>query len=211
MRNAIPFALALCSVAWTAVAQGNNAIDKVQAAPAFQATALQEFHAYESRLSTACANVSVAWPQAKYKIYGQPQTASDGNLVNATWVEMVPGTACGTPRRYRALVLIRAGKATVAPILPGESIASPQLENDAQAPLIAATVAFVPKGSKCPVDVLDTTLSGPAPSQPKQPWLETWLVQTCGKRLNVPIQFVPDVVGEGTSIKIDSKAIMIAP
>jgi hypothetical protein len=59
--------------------------------------------------------------------------------------------------------------------------------------------------------VLDTKLSGPPPSQPKQPWLETWLVQTCGKRLNVPIQFVPDVVGPGTSIKVESKTVTIAP
>jgi hypothetical protein len=212
MRTVIVLAASVVCFAANGLAQGSAAIDKVQAAPQFQATATEQFHAYEAKLTTACTSVSLAWPRAAYKVYGQPQVAGDGNLVNATWVEMVPGTACGQARRYRVLVMIRGGKATIAPILPGESIASPRLETDAQGPMIAATAAFVPKGASCPVDVLDTKLVGAAPAAgTKDPWNEMWLVQTCGKRLNVPIQFVPDAVGVGTSIKIESKAVMIAP
>ena len=140
-------------------------------------------------------------------VYGTPQTGADGNLTNATWVETVPGTACGQARRYSVLVLIRSGKARVVSLLPGDSIASPQLQQDARLPLSGAVAGVVLKGQNCTVDVLDTHLVGSAPSVPKQPWNELWTVGACGKRLNVPIQFVPDAVGPGTSIHIESKAV----
>ena len=116
----------------------------------------------------------------------------------------------GQPVRFRVLVLVRAGKASVVPILPGDSYASPQLEHDAMLPLAAATVAFVPKGAKCPVDVLDTRLVGGAPAGAKTPWNEVWTVRTCGTRLTVPVQFVPDAVGPGTTIHIESKSVKTA-
>jgi hypothetical protein len=194
----------------TAVAQ-NPAIDKVRADPGFHQTAEKFFRNYESRLSTHCATVDPAWSLAKAKVYGQPTLGANGGIVNATWVETVPGTACGTSRRYRVLVAIRNGNATVEPLLPGDSFASPQLEQDAVNPLAKATAEFVPKGQKCAVDVLDTRLVGDAPTQSKQPWNEMWTVATCNRKLNVPIQFVPDMVGEGTAIKIESKAVLVAP
>ena len=58
------------------------------------------------------------------------------------------------------------------------------------------------------MDVVDTHLVGGPPAEPKQSWNEIWTVSACGKRYNVPIRFVPDMVGEGTSIHIESKAIM---
>lgn len=188
-------------------AQEPPAVATVRSAPSFHAAAEGQFDGYEASLSTHCATVTADWSKAAHRVYGTPQTATDGNLVNATWVEVVPGTACGQTRRYRVLVAIRAGKARVVSLLPGESIASPQLEHDAKLPLSGAVVAYVPKGSNCVVDVLDTHLDGPAPTASKQPWNELWTVSACGKRLRVPIQFVPDAVGEGTSIHIESKAV----
>ena len=203
-------AAALLSVASIAVAQ-NPAIDKVRSDAGFREAASKDFRAYESSLSTHCADVNASWGLAKAKVYGQPTVGNDGGLVNATWVETVPGTACGVTRRYRVLVVIRGGKASVAPLLPGDSFASPQLEKDAQRPLAEATAAFIPKGQTCVVDVLDTKLAGAAPTASKQPWSEVWTVATCNRKLNVPIKFVPDAVGEGTAIKIESKAVLVVP
>jgi hypothetical protein len=204
-------AAALLLTATTALAQTNPAIEKIRADAGFRQAALKDFAAYEVSLSTHCGTVDPAWSLAKAKVYGEPTLGKDGGIVNATWVETVPGNACGANRRYRVLVAIRGGKATVAPLLPGDSFAGPQLEKDAELPLVAATASFVPKAQKCPVDVLDTRLVGNAPTANKQPWNEMWTVQTCNRKLNVPIQFVPDAVGEGTSIKIESKAVMVAP
>jgi hypothetical protein len=192
-------------------AQEPPAIAVVRTAEGFRQAAEKNFNAYESNLTTHCPTATVDWLHATHKVYGQPTAGADGGLVNATWVETAPGSACGQNRRYRVLVTIRAGKANVASLLPGESFASPTLEVDAVQPLAKATAEFVPKGQKCAVDVLDTRLEGPAPTASKQPWNEVWTVATCNRRLNVPIRFVPDAVGDGTSIRIESKSVLIAP
>ena len=207
MRSASA-ALILLSVA--AAGQAPAAVTAVETSPGFRETAANSFAGYEAKLTTHCASVTPDWTKAQHKIYGTPQTGANGNLVNATWVETVPGTACGEHRRYRVLVAIRNGHASVAGLLPGASIASPQLETDAQAPLTAATAAFVPKGQTCPVDVLDTAPDGPAPAVDKASWSEIWTVRACGKTLHVPIRFVPDVVGLGTSIRVESKMVTVA-
>lgn len=207
MRS-VSAALLLLSVA--AVAQVPAAVTGVESSAGFRETAANSFRAYEAKLSTHCATATPEWAKAQHKIYGTPQAGADGNLVNATWVETVPGTACGEHRRYRVLVAIRGGHASVAGLLPGESIASPQLETDAQAPLTAATAGFTPKGQTCPVDVLDTALDGRVPAVDKASWSEMWTVRTCGKTLHVPIRFVPDVVGLGTSIRVESKMVTVA-
>ncbi|MEK6398955.1 MAG: hypothetical protein V4734_12775 [Terriglobus sp.] len=212
MRSLVPV-LAMLPVlspaAISATAQ-EAAVHTVETSPGFRETALNSFKAYEGRLSTQCANVSADWNAATHKLYGQAQTGTDGNLTNATWVETVPGTACNEHRRYRVLVTIRGGRAAVAPLMPGESIASPSLEADAQEPLARATAEFIPKGQKCPVDVLDTRLDGGMPTVSRGAWSEVWTVRTCNRMLHVPIRFVPDVVGECTSIRIESKAVTVA-
>lgn len=226
----------------------------VRNAPGFHAAAEAQFNTYEAALSTHCKVVQPDWSKATHLLYGDAESAMDGNLVNATWVESVPGTACGQSRRYRVLVIIRAGKASVVSVLPGESFAGPQLENDAKLPLSAAVTAYwlsdegrkedsfrkatAPARNTCGndptspdagpqkdpttlrtgqrtvslnrnavVDVIDTRLAGPLPKAGKQPWGEVWTVSNCGRKLAVPIQFVPDAVGEGTSIHIASKEI----
>jgi len=212
MRSLVA-ALAVSSVVFPAAVSAtaqNAAVHTVETSPGFQDTATNSFKAYEGRLSTKCAAVTADWTKATHKMYGQAQTGSDGNLTNATWVESVPGIACGEHRRYRVLVTIRGGHAVVAPLMPGESIASPSLEADAQEPLARATAEFIPKGQTCPVDVLDTRLDGDLPAVSRGAWNEVWTVRTCNRLLHVPIRFVPDMVGEGTSIRIESKAVTVA-
>ena len=213
MRSLVT-ALAVLSVvspaAISATAQ-DAAVHTVETSPGFRETALNSFKAYEGRLSTHCAAVTPDWTKATHKMYGQAQTGADGLLTNATWVESVPGAACNEHRGYRVLVTIRGGRAAVAPLMPGESIATPALEADAQEPLARATAEFVPKGKTCPVDVLDTKLDGTLPTVSRSAWTEVWTVRTCNRLLNVPIRFVPDVVGEGTSIRVQSKDVTVVP
>ena len=211
MRPVILAAVAASLAAVAAHAQELPAIATVRNAPSFHAAAEGQFKGYEAGLSTHCEAITSDWSKATHLVYGKPQAGTDGGLVNATWVETVPGLACGEARRYRVLVIIRSGKASVISVLPGDSYASPQLQRDAQLPLAGAVVGVVLKGQKCPVDVLDTNLVGSAPTASKQPWSELWTVRACGKRMSVPIQFVPDAVGDGTSIHIESKTVTPLP
>ncbi len=211
MRRFLLFAM--CSVplgAVTCTAQEPPAIATVRAAPSFHTAAESQFQSYEGSLSTHCTSVTYDWSSAAHRVYGQPQTGPDGKLINATWVETVPGVACGQARRYRVLVMIRGGKASVIALLPGDGYAGPQLQHDANLPLAGALGIVLPKGQNCAVDVIDTHLVGAEPPA-KQPWNELWTVSSCGKRVSVPMQFVPDAVGEGTSIHIESKAIKLLP
>ena len=211
-----PFAMRLSPIAFgacfvlaslAAAAQEPPAVSAVRNSPGFRAAAEKQFAGYEASLSSHCETVNADWSRAMHHVYGQPQAGSNGNLVNATWVETVPGTACGQARRYSVLVIIRSGKASVVSLLPGGSIASPQLQHDARLPLAGAVAGVVLKGQKCDVDVLDTAVAGAPPAASKQPWNEVWTVAACGERFNVPIRFVPDMVGDGTSIHIESKDV----
>jgi hypothetical protein len=210
MRS-IVLAIVAAALPSIAHAQELPAVATVRNAPSFHAAAEGQFKGYEASLSTHCADVSTDWARATHLVYGTPVAGADGNLVNATWVETVPGRACGQVRRYRVLVVIRAGKASVISVLPGESYASPQLEHDARLPLAGAVAGITLKGQACTIDVLDTHLVGSAPAASKQSWNEIWTVSACSKRISVPIQFVPDAVGEGTSIHIESKAVTLLP
>ena len=209
----LPLSLASAAAmafSFTCVAQELPAVATVRNAPGFHTAAEGQFKAYEGSLTTHCEAIAADWSKATHIVYGTPRAGADGNLVNATWVETVPGTACGQPRRFRVLVVIRAGKASIISLVPGESFASPQLQQDARLPLSGAIAGVVLKGQKCQVDVVDTRLVGGPPTAPKQSWNEIWTVNACDKRFNVPIRFVPDMVGEGTSIHIESKAVMPA-
>ena len=211
MRRFLLFTM--CSVPLAAVrcvAQEPAAIATVRAAPSFHTAAEGQFQAYEGSLSTHCTAATYDWPAATHRVYGQPQTGADGNLINATWVEIVPGMACGQARRYRALVTIRGGRAGVLALLPGDGYAGPQLQRDAKLPLAGAVGTVLPRSQNCAVDVIDTHLTGAEPAR-KQPWNDLWTVSICGKRVSVPMQFVPDAVGEGTSIHIESKSITLLP
>lgn len=212
---ALPIAFALAITATlvaptTLLAQEPPAVTTVEQAPGFHVAAIAQWVTYEAGLATKCPSVQADWAKATHHLYGTPTTAPNGNLVNATWVETVPGTACGQQRRYRVLVTVRSGRAGMQALLPGNSYASPTLERDARFPMIGAAEAFVPAGQKCAVDVIDTHLIA-APTAPKQPWNEVWTVTTCGKRLSVPIRFVPDATGDGTSIQIESKTVKPLP
>ena len=97
----------------TCSAQELPAIAAVRNAPGFHSAAEAQFKAYEGSLSTHCATITTDWSKATHIVYGTPRAGADRNLVNAVWVETVPGTACGQTRRFRVLVVIRSGKASM--------------------------------------------------------------------------------------------------
>lgn len=191
-------------------AQEPAAVSAMRGDARFHAAAEKMFRDYEASLSTPCTDVQADWSRATHLVYGQIATDAQGYLSNATWAETVPGTACGEPRRFRALVVIRGGKAGVDRMLPGESNASALLEKDLRLSLIGAIRAHLGPGAQldCPLDVLDTNIVGHQVPRGRDTWSEVWLVRVCGRRMQIPVTFVPDNVGSGTSFNIETKKIV---
>jgi hypothetical protein len=181
-------------------------IATTQQDPRFHAIVEQQFLAYEASLTTRCKDIHPDWSRATHHLYGTVELDKDGYPYKAAWAEQVPGTACGEPRRFRAMILVRNGKLDTESMLPGDSETSAQLAADVHDPLLAAAEGFARDiKPSCTIDVLDTHLVGSA--VPPAPWQEVWLVNICGHRLNIPITFLPDAKGPGTSFSISSNKI----
>jgi len=191
---------------FTPQAKEPPAIASARQDPRFHALVEKQFLAYEASLATRCTDIRPDWSRAIDTHYGSVELDKDGYPYRATWAEQVPGTACGEPRRFRAMILVREGKLETQRMLPGDSDTSAQLEADVRDPLLAAAEGFAHDiKSSCAVDVLDTHMLGKG--VPPAAWQEVWLVNICGHRLNVPITFIPDAKGPGTSYSISSDKI----
>jgi len=194
------------SPSFTPQAQDPPSITTAQQDPRFHVLVEQQFLAYEASLTTHCKDIHPDWSRATHHIYGTVELDKDGYPFTAAWAEQVPGTACGQPRRFRAMILVRGGKLTTESMLPGDSETSAQLASDVHEPLLSAALGFAHDiKPSCAIDVLDTHLIGNYPQH--GPWQESWLVNICGHRLNIPITFIPDAKGPGTSFSISSNKI----
>jgi len=193
-----------------AFAQEPPSIATTRQDPRFHTLAEHQFLAYEASLTTHCTEIHPDWTKASHHVYGAIPTDQQGYPYTAKWAEQVPGTACGEPRRFRAMVLVHQGSISTLRMLPGDSETTEQLEHDLRDSLLTAAESFARDiQSTCAVDVLDTHIVG-APPQGRAVWHESWLVRICGHRLNVPITFVPDATGPGTSFGISSSDISAA-
>ncbi len=97
--------------------------------------------------------------------------------------------------------------------LPGTSIADNILQRDTLLPVYSA-VSVNLKGCT-DMSVINTELiTSPEFNKvignkryASSAWKELWTVRACGEKVSVPIIFVPDEVGTGTSYMIDSGEI----
>ena len=204
----VPTLLALLAVSpsFGPQAQEPHSLATTRQDPRFHSLLEQQFLAYEASLTSHCKDIHPDWSRATAHIYGTIELDKDGYPYTAAWAEQVPGTACGQPRRFRAMVLVRGGKLDTERMLPGDSVTSAQLAADVHDPLLSAAEGFARDiKPSCAIDVLDTHLLGSV--TPHAPWQETWLVNICGHRLNIPITFIPDAKGPGTSFSISSARI----
>ena len=185
-------------------------IQKNRALPGFRQAAEQKMAAYEAGLSTSCKDLALQWPEANAKVVRSGQLLTDGQADGTVWEERIPGRACGEARDYRVLVLLRDGKGQMLPLLPGDGWAGPLLEHDTMLQVVSAATVYT--GQKCPVDVVNTHLASGRPAEnPKTPWTELWTVHSCGKHFGVPITFVPDDVGDGTSMSVNASKVVPLP
>jgi hypothetical protein len=122
--------------------------------------------------------------------------------LSGQWIDRVKVDRCGKPG-VRSFMITAPGnnQMHLVALLPGDTNASPALQNDATGP--AKTAASAKLGCTAgPMHIVDTkSVAKPA----KGPWRETWTFSGCGKNLTLPIEFAPDSGGGATfSIKAGS-------
>lgn len=128
--------------------------------------------------------------------------------VKGVWLSRYQLERCGESKVYNALFSARDGQAPASrPFFPGSTNAGPVLVNDAmRAAVSTATTAGVPQGCKNAF-VYDMRVTQPARDLTEQGvtmkgvWDEMWTFSMCGKLVDVPMTFIPDANGGGTTFK----------
>ncbi len=170
--------------------------------PEHRAALVRATHAMDPPGTPAC-------PDATYTTTGDiailvpPRLDSAGKVVQGVWKESITANDCGPPRLLNAMTQVQPGGALLTtPLLPGTTIADPQLQKDS-VQYAAAGMGSLPPGCN-QGEVVDTQYVGLdgeppgtrlAPGQAPRPWTEVWALEACGKRANVTMQFTPDATG----------------
>lgn len=134
--------------------------------------------------------------------------------VDGMWQVRFPLKRCGESKYYNVIFAATPGRASpigVYYVHPGTSLADAMLMRDANQTAKAMVVAK--SGSKaCPsiylfdVAVLEQphdVVEGGATFHGV--WREEWTFLVCGAKVKVPMRFVPDANGGGTSYLVDDK------
>ena len=137
------------------------------------------------------------------------QTDAKGQLVGGAIKEGVRETGCGAGRTLNAMTVFEPdGSAHTQALLPGTTIADPQLQQDS-VPYAAGAMGQMPAGC-AQGSVVNTRFVGldgkppgthPAPGSQPAAWSEVWTLQACAKRADVTVHFKPDQTG--TEIRAD--------
>ena len=154
-------------------------------------------------------------PTASYTTTGEVgvldplRTDDKGQVTGGAIKESIRETGCGMDRQLNALTVVQAdGSLQTQALLPGSTIADPQLQQDS-VPYAAGAMGQMPAGCE-QGGVVNTRYIGldgkppgtrPAPGSTPQPWSEVWTLQACAKRADVTIHFKPDQTG--TEIRAD--------
>jgi hypothetical protein len=123
------------------------------------------------------------------------------------WLTRYQLERCGDSKFYNALFFASSnGEAPISkPFYPGSTNANPVLIRDAM--MIAVTGALSRSGlNECKeVDVFDMRVTEPAHDVVegekifKGVWSEIWTFRVCGQMIDVPMTFIPDANGGGTT------------
>ncbi len=170
--------------------------------PDHRAALLRAAHAVDPPGTPAC-------PDANYVTTGDvgilvpPKVDASGKPTEGVWKESIRVDGCGPERILNAMTQVQSnGTLQTSPLLPGTTIADPQLQRDS-VQYAAAGMGSMPSGCN-QGGVVNTQFVGvdgqpPGTPQPAnaaaKPWTEIWTLEACGKRAEVRMSFTPDATG----------------
>ncbi len=183
-------------------------LTQMLAQPEHRAALLQAARAVNGPAASACAAATYG-PAEDLVLFSPVQTDGHGKVTAGAWKESLRETGCGNDRTINTLTVVgQGGTPQTQPLLPGSTIADPQLQRDSVR-YAAGGMGEMPAG--CDQGAVTNTRfmgvdgqpSGARPvlGVPPKPWTEVWSVKACSKAANVTMHFTPD--DTGTEIRAD--------
>lgn len=134
------------------------------------------------------------------------QTPSAG-----AWLYRYEFTRCGETKIYNAMFSVNPTTGVVEheAYIPGSSMAGPRLMSDALSSAISSATSRSNMQHCKDVDVFDMQVTKAPPAAQigdtalSGEWHEVWTMKVCGKTVDVPITFTPNLVSGNTAFFID--------
>lgn len=142
------------------------------------------------RLSPGCAQPRFG-ANTTLKVLSPLDFDEDGKIQKGLFVERVPVDLCGKPLTVNVLAIAMPNaRIRRVTLLPGDSLADPQLQRDASQ--MALTVASATDANCHSVGIANTRVT----AQPGDTgWVETWDVAVCGQTVPVDVRFTKTASG----------------
>jgi ribosomal protein S6 len=192
--------------------QTKKFISQRRAAPEYRDSIRESVLAYEKSLDAHCNDVVLDFDSAgvRDKILDLLNLDDKGVAIEGIWREIVPGSACGEPRRLTVQVDVTRQGLHYTALFPGESDCDSELQQDTLKNIELNFQALrIQKKKSCHLEVVETHLVGPEATMQDNgilsQWKESWDVRTCGKVYVVPLTYIPD--NHGTSISVATSEI----
>jgi hypothetical protein len=137
----------------------------------------------------------------------RPIDLPDGakEAASGAWIYRYDVQRCGKTKRNNLLVEVQKDGPRADILLPGETFATPRQMTEA-IPMVGAYAAPSLEKVCKEIRVADTRIVKPpvvakGAKGPTAPWKENWVVQGCGKQVDVPVTFTPNPKG-GSSMSV---------
>lgn len=216
-RRQSALGLAIISVALGMAAVGGRADDaslelaRIVKDSANRQAVIEFAREQNGQLPGACDSATYS-ETARALVLSPPQVDGSGKLTGGAWLQSVIATGCGTLKQLNILTSAQQdGTLRRIGLLPGTTIADPQLQRDAVQFAMAGVVQLMSPDCRREARVVETRfvefegppLSTVQPVRVARSWREDWTVEGCGKRVVVPVHFIPDPTG--TTIRTSTK------
>ncbi|MEE3627300.1 hypothetical protein UCD39_25505 [Nitrospirillum sp. BR 11752] len=201
MMRTVTAALALCLASGTALAYDQANTARLFADPGVRQMTLATAQQSAVVMNNPCPGAQ-ATASADVAVFQPLVFDAAGQLQTGIWRQQVTLAGCGVTRTLNVLGWKQAGQAiAMGALLPGGTHTDVLLQRDAIQQvdqLVKITPGATEEG--CAREyVADTRFVDrealPAPGGKSPPWREVWTLQTCTKRIEVPIRFIPDATG----------------
>jgi hypothetical protein len=181
------------AVCGTALAQERTVMQVIASDPAVQQNALAAVKQSAVMANNPCPAAQYALT-GRGEIYLLPERDASGIITKGAFKLEFREDGCGASRILNAYGVVQSpGKLALAPLLPGTTRASPQMQRDA---INVAGAAAGPAEKDCKINyVADTQLvkqeAAPVAGANTAPWQELWTVVSCTRTAQVPMRFIP--------------------